>query len=58
MDILRHSKDETIKFSIQDSYNPGMITDSTSATFVIMPMRLNDLKTDSEADVSQNPAFA
>nr|NGX33352.1 DNA polymerase III subunit beta [Candidatus Anoxychlamydiales bacterium] len=48
MDILRHSKDETINFSIQDAYNPGMITDSTSATFVIMPMRLNDLKTDSE----------
>ncbi|NGX44583.1 MAG: DNA polymerase III subunit beta [Candidatus Anoxychlamydiales bacterium] len=58
MDILRHSKDETIKFSIQDAYNPGMITDSTSATFVIMPMRLNDLKTDSEVDVSQNPQFA
>jgi len=58
MDILRHSKDETINFSIQDAYNPGMITDSTSATFVIMPMRLNDLKTDSEANVSQNPQFA
>nr|NGX33146.1 hypothetical protein [Candidatus Anoxychlamydiales bacterium] len=50
--------DETINFSIQDAYNPGMITDSTSATFVIMPMRLNDLKTDSEANVSQNPQFA
>ncbi|OGN59375.1 MAG: DNA polymerase III subunit beta [Chlamydiae bacterium RIFCSPHIGHO2_12_FULL_27_8] len=42
MDILRHSKDETITFSIQDAYNPGMITDSTNAIFVIMPMRLSD----------------
>jgi DNA polymerase-3 subunit beta len=42
IDILRHSKDETITFSIQDAYNPGMITDSTSAVFVIMPMRLNN----------------
>lgn len=59
MDILRHSKDETITFSIQDAYNPGMITDSTSAIFVIMPMRLNDLKTpDNEINVSENPAFA
>jgi len=60
MDILRHSKDETIKFSIQDAYNPGMITDSTSTIFVIMPMRLNDVITtdNSPSDVSEKPAFA
>lgn len=40
-DILRHCKDETISFSITDSHNPGLITDSTKAKFVIMPMRLN-----------------
>ncbi len=40
LDILRHSKDETVQFSISDSYNPGLITDSTTAQFVIMPMRL------------------
>jgi len=41
LDILRHCKDETVKFSLSDSYNPGKITDSSSALFVIMPMRLN-----------------
>ena len=40
LDILRHSKDETVHFHVTDSYNPGLITDSTSAQFVIMPMRL------------------
>ena len=58
MDILRHSKDETITFSIQDAYNPGMITDSTSVIFVIMPMRLNELQTPQNInDVSENPAL-
>ncbi len=40
LDILRHSKDETVHFDISDSYNPGLVTDSTKALFVIMPMRL------------------
>lgn len=40
LDVLRHSKDETVQFSVTDSYNPGLITDSSSAQFVIMPMRL------------------
>lgn len=42
IDILRHSKDETIRFGLIDSHNPGLITDSTTALFVIMPMRLNE----------------
>jgi DNA polymerase III subunit beta len=42
LDILRHSKEETIRFSLNDAHNPGLITDSTQALFVIMPMRLND----------------
>lgn len=42
LDILRHSKDETVMLGISDSYNPGMITDSTNSLFIIMPMRLND----------------
>lgn len=41
LDILRHSKDETVNFDIADSYNPGLITDSSSALFMIMPMRLD-----------------
>ena len=41
LDILRHSKDETVKFNVSDSYNPGLITDSSTAQFVIMPMRLD-----------------
>lgn len=41
LDILRHSKEETVNFEVTDSYNPGMITDSSSALFVLMPMRLD-----------------
>ncbi len=40
LDILRHTKDETVNFSLSDPYNPGMVTDSVSAQFVIMPMRI------------------
>lgn len=42
LDILRHSKDETVNLGISDSYNPGIITDSSNSLFIIMPMRLND----------------
>ncbi len=42
LDILRHSKDETVRFGLNDPHNPGLITDSTQALYVIMPMRLND----------------
>ena len=42
IDILRHSKDETVKIGLIDSHNPGHITDSTTAVFVIMPMRLSE----------------
>ncbi len=42
LDILRHSKDETVNLGVSDSYNPGLITDSTEGLFIIMPMRLND----------------
>lgn len=40
LDILRHSKDETVHFTLTDTYNPGLFTDSSSAEFVLMPMRL------------------
>lgn len=55
LDILRHSKDETFRFGLNDPHNPGLITDSTQALFVIMPMRLNDApapKKEVEASVS------
>ena len=42
LDILRHSNDETIRFGLNDPHNPGLITDSTQALFVLMPMRLSD----------------
>jgi len=59
LDILRHSDDETVKFSIQDSYNPGVITDSTDAFFVIMPMRLNETTPPTkDLDETEKPAFA
>jgi DNA polymerase-3 subunit beta len=43
LDILRHSKDEIVNLGVSDSYNPGIITDSSSSLFIIMPMRLNDV---------------
>ncbi len=42
LDILRHSKDETVKLGLSDPYNPGIITDTSDARFVIMPMRLSE----------------
>jgi DNA polymerase III subunit beta len=39
-DILRHCKDETVTFGIKDAFNPGLITDTSAAIFVLMPMRL------------------
>ena len=58
LDILRHSKDETVKFSLQDSYNPGIITDSTDAFFVIMPMRLNEPASTKETHETEKATFA
>lgn len=43
LDILRHSKDETVTLGISDAYNPGVITDSNAGLFVIMPMRIADV---------------
>lgn len=40
LDALRHSKDETVNFSISNPYDPGLITDTSTAQFVLMPMRL------------------
>lgn len=42
LDILRHSKDEAVSLSLADPYNPGLISDSTDAQFVLMPMRLEN----------------
>lgn len=50
LDALRHSQDETVSFTLSDPFNPGLITDQTTAQFVIMPMRIT-----SEA---QTPAYA
>jgi DNA polymerase-3 subunit beta len=41
LDILRHCKDESVNLSLSDAFNPGLITDSTTAHFVLMPMRLD-----------------
>lgn len=41
LDVLRHCKDTAVQFNITDSYNPVLITDSSTAQFVIMPMRLD-----------------
>lgn len=52
IDILRHSIDETVKFGLIDAHNPGLITDSTGAIFVIMPMRLSEQITPKEAQAA------
>lgn len=40
LDVLRHCRDETVNFCMTDSFNPGSITDTSDAHYVIMPMRL------------------
>jgi len=42
LDILKHSRDETVLLGVSDPFNPGVITDSTESLFIIMPMRLNE----------------
>ncbi|MCB1111096.1 MAG: DNA polymerase III subunit beta [Chlamydiales bacterium] len=46
LDILRHSKGETVNLGMIDPFNPGLITDecddAESPLFVLMPMRLNE----------------
>jgi DNA polymerase-3 subunit beta len=44
IDILRHSKDEIVRIGANDPHSPGLITDSTQAQFMLMPMRLSDTK--------------
>jgi DNA polymerase III subunit beta len=39
-DILRHCEDEVVSLALFDPYNPGLISDSKGAEFVLMPMRL------------------
>lgn len=52
LDILRHSKEETVRFGLNDPHNPGLITDSSEAIFVIMPMRLNEAPPPKKEEVS------
>lgn len=50
LDILRHTKQETVLLGVSDAYNPGVITDAQQpvnpaearSLFVLMPMRLNE----------------
>lgn len=50
LDILRHTKQETVLMGVMDPYTPGIIVDSGEFTltskphslFVLMPMRLNE----------------
>ena len=49
LDVLRHSKSETITIGLSDPYTPGILTDQenpyfsideVNPLFVLMPMRL------------------
>lgn len=51
LDILRHTKGETVNMAVSDSFNPGIVTDqeqlpekteAVSPLFVLMPMRLSE----------------
>lgn len=52
LDILRHTKDETVRIGLNDSHSPGLITDSSNALFVIMPMRLNEVSAQPMAEAA------
>jgi len=41
LDILRHCHDEVVEFNVTSSFHPGLVTDSSPARFIIMPMRLD-----------------
>ncbi|HRW58840.1 MAG TPA: DNA polymerase III subunit beta [Chlamydiales bacterium] len=56
IDILKHSKDETVKFAFNDSFNPGKISDESSAIYVLMPMRINKPAFSSESNETENAA--
>lgn len=49
-DILRHCSDEIVKLSLCDPYNPGTITDSSGALYVIMPMHLQEVAEPAEIE--------
>ena len=36
LDILRHSEDEVVNLNLSHPFNPGLITDSSTAQFVLM----------------------
>ncbi len=50
VEMLRHSKDETIRLGLNDPHNPGLVTDSTGSLFVLMPMRLHEIARNPEAE--------
>lgn len=44
-EILRHLEDEIVHLHLSSPHSPAMITDSSSALFVLMPMRLMSMAT-------------
>jgi DNA polymerase III subunit beta len=51
LDVLNHSKKETVAMGVIDAYNPGVITDhetfsevpsASTPLYVLMPMRLSE----------------
>jgi DNA polymerase-3 subunit beta len=58
LDIFRHIKDETVNLFVTDTFDPGIITDSSNGIFMIMPMRLNQNPEHINLNASENSAFA
>lgn len=42
LDVLRHSKEETVQLALSDAFNPGILTDNSRGLFLVMPMRLRE----------------
>ena len=40
LEALAHSTDEIVYLHITHPFEPGLLTDSTTAQFVLMPMRI------------------
>lgn len=58
IDILRHSKDEVVAISLKDRFNPGIVTDTSSALFMIMPLRIAENSAPPIQNAAENPVFA
>lgn len=51
LDVLRLMKNETVDFHIAGSHQPGLLTDSPTAEFVVMPMRFAEANASAQKEM-------